>query len=61
MAKDKTGAAALTPDLLPKRGRGRPPSGSALTLAERQARFRAARKQAGVCPCCGQALPDRQE
>ena len=52
MAKEKTGAAEKTPDLLKKK-RGRPVSGEAMTGAQRIAKLRAERKAAGVCPCCG--------
>lgn len=41
MAKEKTKAADLTSDLLPKRARGRPSTGAAKTNAERQAAYRA--------------------
>ena len=52
-------SASLTPDLLTgKRRRGRPPKPQgALTNAQRQAKLRADRKAAGLCPCCGQILP----
>jgi len=41
MAKDRTGAALVTPDLLPMpKRRGRPSTGKALTVSERQKRFR---------------------
>lgn len=54
-ATDKS--AKLTPDLL-KRGRGRPPKAEgAMTNAQRQAKLRAERKAAGLCPCCGQPVP----
>lgn len=50
MAKDTTGAAAITlelPHLEPaKRGRGRPKTGKAKTLAQRQAEFRQRRLDA---------------
>ena len=59
MAKEKTQAAKLTPDLLPKRGRGRPVKVSAMTGAQRIAKMRSERKKAGLCVCCGQALPDK--
>lgn len=55
MAKEKTGAAEKTPDLL-NRPRGRPATGKAKTAAERQAAFRAKKKAEGICPCCGQKL-----
>jgi len=58
MAKEKTGAAEKTPDLL-KRARGRPATGKAKTSAERQAEFRAKKKAEGICPCCGQKLPEK--
>lgn len=57
MAKDKTKAAQLTPDLL-KRPPGRPPTGRAMTGAERIKRLRDDRKAHGLCPCCGQPLPN---
>lgn len=57
MAKDTGRAAEITPDLLQKRGRGRPPSGTALTTAQRQARYRAAKRASGICPSCGQPVP----
>lgn len=54
--KEKTGAAKKTPDLL-KKGRGRPPKGAdAMTGAERVKKLRTERKEAGLCPCCGQTL-----
>jgi hypothetical protein len=56
MAKEKTQAAKLTPDLLPKRGRGRPLKASSLTGAQRIAKMRSERKEAGLCVCCGQPL-----
>lgn len=60
MAKEKTGAAEKTPDLL-KRPRGRPAKGEgAMTGAERVKKLRAERKAAGLCPCCGQAKPEDQ-
>lgn len=53
MAKEKTGAAEKTPDLFKKRP-GRPANGEApMTGAQRQAKLRAERKAAGLCPCCG--------
>lgn len=56
MAKEKTGAAEKTPDLL-KKGRGRPPKGdTAMTGAERVKKLRSQRKTAGLCPCCGQVI-----
>ena len=59
MAMDKTGAADKTPDML-KRPRGRPSKGAdAMTGAQRVAKLRAERKAAGLCPCCGQTLPDK--
>ena len=61
MAKEKTGAAEKTPDLL-KRPRGRPAKGDgAMTGAERIKKLRAERKAAGLCPCCGQPKPVDQE
>jgi len=46
MAKQDTGAAKNTPDLLTGlRGRGRPVKVGSLTAAQRQAKFRAARVQ----------------
>lgn len=38
--------------------RGRPAKADAMTNAERQAAFRAKRKEAHKCPCCGQKLPE---
>lgn len=56
MAKEKTGAAEKTPDLL-KRPRGRPAkAGGAMTGAERIKKLRDERKERGECPCCGQAI-----
>lgn len=52
-------SAQMTPDLLIghlRRGRPPKPEG-ALTNAQRQAKLRAERKAAGLCPCCGQPLP----
>lgn len=57
MAKDKSKSADRTPDLL-KRPRGRPRTGQAKTGAERIKKLRAERKAAGLCPCCGQPVPD---
>lgn len=59
MAKDKGKAAELTGELPGlKRRPGRPSVGDrAMTGAERVKRLRAERKAAGLCPCCGQALP----
>lgn len=57
MAKDKTKAAQLTPDLL-KRPPGRPPTGKALSGAERIKKLRSERKSQGLCVCCGQPLPN---
>lgn len=57
MAKDKTKAAQLTPDLL-KRPPGRPPTGKALSGAERIKKLRSERKAQGLCVCCGQPLPN---
>lgn len=58
MAKESTGAALKTPDLLlePKKKRGRKSTGQALTGAQRVANLRASRKAAGCCPCCGRPL-----
>jgi len=57
MAKEKTGAARKTPDLL-KKPRGRPSLGAdAMTGAQRVAKLRSERKAMGLCPCCGQQLP----
>ena len=57
MAKEKTGAAEKTPDLM-KRPRGRPAkAGGAMTGAERVKKLRAERKAAGLCECCGQLKP----
>ena len=53
MKKDKL--TAELPGL--SKPRGRPVTGKALSGSERVAKFRAERKRAGVCPCCGQALP----
>ena len=40
------------------RPRGRPKkTEGAMTNAQRQAKLRAERKAAGLCPCCGQMLP----
>jgi len=56
MAKEKTGAAEKTPNLL-KRPRGRPAkAGGAMTGAERIKKLRAERKERGECPCCGHPL-----
>lgn len=55
MAKEKTGEAEKTPDLL-KKGRGRPKEEGAMTGAERIAKLRAERKAQGLCTCCGQEL-----
>lgn len=38
--------------------RGRPPTGKALTGAERIRKLRAERKAQGLCPCCGQKLAE---
>lgn len=57
MAKDKSQVAKQTPDLL-KRSPGRPPTGKALSGAERIKRLRSERKANGLCPCCGQPVPD---
>lgn len=63
MAKEKTGAAEKTPDLLNdllKRPRGRPAKGEgAMSGAERVKKLRAERKAAGLCPCCGQQVKGR--
>lgn len=56
MAKEKTGAAEKTPDLL-KRKPGRPKTGQAMTGAQRIAKLRAERKTAGVCVACGSVAP----
>lgn len=55
MKKDK-----VTDELpgMPK-PRGRPATGTAKTAAERQAEFRAKKKAEGICPCCGQQLPEK--
>lgn len=37
--------------------RGRPPTGKAVSNADRQRAHRDRLKAAGRCPCCGQALP----
>jgi len=59
MAKEKTGAAEKTPDLL-KKPRGRPAKGdSAMSGAERMKKLRAERKAAGLCPCCGQSIEQK--
>lgn len=58
MMKDKTQAADRTPDLL-KRPPGRPTTGTAQTGAERIKALRARRKQEGLCPCCGQPMPQK--
>lgn len=56
MAKEKTGAALKTPDLL-KRPRGRPAKeGGAMTGAARVKKLREERKERGECPCCGQPI-----
>lgn len=57
MAKDKSKPADLTPDLL-KRPPGRPPTGKALSGAERIKKLRSERKAQGLCVCCGQPLPN---
>lgn len=56
MAKDKTKVADGTPDLF-RRPPGRPATGKAQTGAERIKKLRAERKAAGLCPCCGQPVP----
>lgn len=53
MAKEKTGAALKTFDLF-KRPRGRPPTGDALTGAQRVKKLRDHRRKNGLCPYCGQ-------
>jgi len=40
---------------LPK-PRGRPASGKAMTGAKRIKKLRQERKDAGLCPCCGQPI-----
>jgi len=40
------------------RKRGRPESGKAKTGAERIRKLRTERKEKGLCPCCGQPLPE---
>ena len=40
--------------------RGRPATGKAKSTAERQAEFRAKKKAEGICPCCGQKLPEKE-
>lgn len=57
MAKEKAQAAKYTQDLL-KRPRGRPPTGKALSGAERIKKLRSERKALGLCVCCGQPLPN---
>lgn len=57
MAKDKSKSADFTPDLL-KRPPGRPPTGKALSGAERIKKLRSERKAQGLCVCCGQPLPN---
>jgi len=39
------------------KGKGRPPTGEAMTSAQRIKRLRDKRKAAGLCICCGQPLP----
>lgn len=57
MAKDKSKSADFTPDLF-KRPPGRPPTGKALSGAERIKKLRSERKAQGLCVCCGQPLPN---
>jgi len=40
------------------RSRGRPPTGKAMTTADRQAAYRERKKAEGICPCCGQVMPE---
>ena len=39
-----------------KKKRGRPTKPDTQTNAERQAAFRAKRRENGICPCCGQTI-----
>lgn len=39
--------------------RGRPVKADAMTNAERQAKHRQKAAARGICPCCGQTLPER--
>lgn len=59
MAKDKSKSADFTPGLL-KRPPGRPSTGTARTGAERVKKLRSERKAAGLCPCCGQPVPQKR-
>jgi len=39
------------------RSRGRPPTGKAMTTADRQAAYRERKRADGICPCCKQPMP----
>ena len=50
--EDREGATAYR---YPKR-RGRPPTGKAMSTADRQAAYRERKKADGICPCCKQPI-----